>query len=334
MNEILLPFRQKTMLLRMGLCALVFIGMAVPFKVMVLIEGLTEVRPVNAVPVVVGLLFGPAGAWGCAFGNLVADLFGTFSKASILGFFGNFFAAYLPYKIWHLWKRGEKPNVKSGKNIGIYILLTAISALAVAIFLACGLDVFLGMWIPDIFYIVFFNNLGFPLIIGLSVFIVPTCAEHQVEPFIPGRSAGRLKQEKGGLHLLVAAGRLATVHPGLDCGRLCHVYLCADAGRRRHFLLSLLIFSLYNSGESLLPKKYIRAGLLIAVVLCSSKTCQRAATKGISREVPVLKEYPLLTVSWADYIRENKIQPVMPAPIPPIRWLFLLLSTTSGCYLV
>ena len=78
MNEIILPFKRKELLLKMGLCALIFIGMAVPFKVMVLIEGLTEVRPVNAVPVVVGLLFGPAGAWGCALGNLVADLFGTF----------------------------------------------------------------------------------------------------------------------------------------------------------------------------------------------------------------------------------------------------------------
>ena len=90
MNEILAPFRQKQTLAQIGLCALVFIGMAVPFKVMVLIEGFTEVRPVNAVPVVVGLLLGPAGAWGCAIGNLIADLFGTFSKASLLGFIGNF----------------------------------------------------------------------------------------------------------------------------------------------------------------------------------------------------------------------------------------------------
>ena len=61
MNEILAPFRQKQTLAQIGLCALVFIGMAVPFKVMVLIEGFTEVRPVNAVPVVVGLLLGLLG---------------------------------------------------------------------------------------------------------------------------------------------------------------------------------------------------------------------------------------------------------------------------------
>ena len=141
MREILYPFKQKQTLLQIGLCTVIFVGMAVPFKVMVLVEGLTEVRPVNAVPVVVGLLMGPAGAWGCALGNLIADLFGTFSKASFLGFWANFIAAYLPYKLWHTLKKGEKPNVKSGLNIFIYLGISALSSLTVAIFLACGLDV-------------------------------------------------------------------------------------------------------------------------------------------------------------------------------------------------
>lgn len=117
MIRVMRSLRQKETLLQIGLCALVFVGMAVPFKVMVLVEGFTEVRPVNAVPVVVGLLLGPAGAWGCAIGNLIADLFGTFSKASFLGFWGNFLAAYLPYQIWHTLKPGERPNVKPSLNL-------------------------------------------------------------------------------------------------------------------------------------------------------------------------------------------------------------------------
>jgi energy-coupling factor transport system substrate-specific component len=185
MHEIFLPFRQKQTLLQVGLCALVFIGMAVPFKVMVLVEGFTEVRPVNAVPVVAGLLLGPAGAWGCAIGNLVADLFGTFSSASVLGFLGNFIAAYLPYKLWHTWKKGEKPNVKSGQNLGIYLAIAAISSLTVAVFIACGLDVWQNFWLPEIFYIILYNNFGFPLILGLPVLIVLTCDDHRIEPYLP-----------------------------------------------------------------------------------------------------------------------------------------------------
>ncbi len=185
MNEILSVFKSKQKLLHIGICTLIFIGMAVPFKVMVLIEGFTEVRPVNAVPVVAGLIFGPAGAWGCAIGNLIADLFGTFSKASVLGFVGNFIAAYLPYKLWHLTGREEKPNVKSHKNIVKYILISTIAALATAILIACGLDVLFGMWMPRIFWIIFLNDMGFPILLGLPVFIVLTSADSKIEITMP-----------------------------------------------------------------------------------------------------------------------------------------------------
>lgn len=172
----------------MGLCALVFIGMAVPFKVMVLIKGLTEVRPVNAVPVVVGLLLGPAGAWGCGIGNLIADLFGTFSEASILGFIGNFLAAYLPYKLWHIVGKTETPNVKSNKNIVKYILITAVSAITTAILIACGLDVLFGIWMPQIFRIILLNDLGFPIIFGLPILIVLTSEGNKLNITLPENS--------------------------------------------------------------------------------------------------------------------------------------------------
>lgn len=187
MQEILAPFREKKTLLQMGICAFVFIGMAVPFKVMVLIEGLTEVRPVNAVPVVAGLLFGPAGAWGCAVGNLIADLFGTFSEGSVLGFIGNFIAAYLPYKIWHILKKGEAPNARSLKNIWIYVFISAIGALATAILIACGLDVFFGFWSPQLFTIICLNDFLFPLFLGLPVLIVLTCEDNKVPAYMPQR---------------------------------------------------------------------------------------------------------------------------------------------------
>jgi len=185
MNEIFSPFMSKRKLLHIGICALVFIGMAIPFKVMVLIEGFTEVRPVNAVPVVVGLLFGPAGAWGCAIGNLIADLFGTFSKASVLGFVGNFIAALLPYKLWHLTSRGEKPNAKNHKNIIKYVFNATISALATAILISCGLDILFGMWMPQIFWMILINDIGFPILLGLPVFIVLTSEDNKVEITMP-----------------------------------------------------------------------------------------------------------------------------------------------------
>jgi energy-coupling factor transport system substrate-specific component len=189
MSEIFSPFKSKQKLIEIGICVLIFIGMAVPFKVMVLIKGFTEVRPVNIMPVVAGLLLGPAGAWGCAIGNLIADLFGTFSKASILGFIGNFFAAYLPYKLWHIKGRRETPNVKSNKNLLKYCLVSLGSAITTALFIACGLDILFNMWIPQVFWIVFLNDLGFPLVLGLPVLIVLTSEDSNLQITLPEKES-------------------------------------------------------------------------------------------------------------------------------------------------
>ena len=165
---------------------------------MVLIPNLTEVRPVNAIPVVAGLLLGPAGAWGCAVGNLVADLFGTFSIASVLGFLGNFAASYLPYKIWYMRGKGEAPNVKTTKNIGKFILIAALSSLCVATILSLGLDALNIVWGESIFIIVFLNDLGFSLFLGLPVFIVLTSDQINLRVVMPksfsqGKNSQKIK---------------------------------------------------------------------------------------------------------------------------------------------
>ena len=123
-----------------------FLVLGISFKVMVLVEGLTEVRPVNAIPPVAGLLCGPAGALACGIGNLIADLAGTFSSGSVLGFIGNFMAAWLPYRLWHLLS-GELPNLHSGKNILRYCLICLLGAMTVAWILSFGLYLLQGTWI-------------------------------------------------------------------------------------------------------------------------------------------------------------------------------------------
>lgn len=236
MQEILSPFRQKKTLLQMGICTLVFIGMGVPFKVMVLIEGLTEVRPVNAVPVVAGLLFGPAGAWGCAVGNLIADLFGTFSKGSVLGFIGNFIAAYLPYKIWHILKKGEAPNAGSLKNIWIYVFISAVGALAAAILIACGLDVIFGFWSPRLFTIICLNDFLFPLVLGLPVLIVLTCEDNKVPAYMPQKqtSAPVLRNVSLALSVILAIAISVMVYLGFVMSGSLLMIVCGAV-----FLLSI-----------------------------------------------------------------------------------------------
>jgi energy-coupling factor transport system substrate-specific component len=53
-----------------------------------------------AVPLVFGLLFGPAGAWGSGLGNVIGDFFGgTLGIGTLFGFVGNFLFALTPYKL-------------------------------------------------------------------------------------------------------------------------------------------------------------------------------------------------------------------------------------------
>ena len=167
------------------ICTAVFAVLGAAFKVMVLVEGFTEVRPVNAVPMLAGLSFGFIGALGCGIGNIIADIFGTFNLTSILGLFANFVAAYLPFKLWHLLKK-EEPNVHTWKNIGIYVYLSALSALTASCMLGFGLYYFFGPWIETIYTYVLFNNFGFSVALGLPLFIVLTsdsvnliCAENE-----------------------------------------------------------------------------------------------------------------------------------------------------------
>lgn len=157
-----------------------FLILGISFKVMVLVEGLTEVRPVNAIPPVAGLLCGPVGAMACGIGNLIADMAGTFSDSSVLGFIGNFMAAWIPYKLWHLFSK-EQPNLHSGKNIFQYCLVCFLGAMTVAWILSFGLYLLQGIWIRQIYTYVFFNNIGFSIGLGMPVLIMLTSDSVGVE---------------------------------------------------------------------------------------------------------------------------------------------------------
>jgi energy-coupling factor transport system substrate-specific component len=174
-----------------------FFVLGASFKVMVLVEGLTEVRPVNAIPPVAGLMFGPIGGIACAIGNLAADLFGGFGWTSVLGVIANFIAAFLPYRLWHLFSI-EPPNMRSHKNILLYLFVCLISAFTVAWFLSFGLYTFFGMWVEVIYTYVFFNNFGFSILFGLPLLIVATSDSASVRCAKPEKQYvfGRLNLKK------------------------------------------------------------------------------------------------------------------------------------------
>jgi energy-coupling factor transport system substrate-specific component len=142
----------------------------------VLIPGITEFRPASALPVVMGLLFGPAGAWGSAIGNLIGDFFGSLGIGSLFGFVGNFMFAYVPYKLWiNFGKSSEgigEPDLKSGKKILAYVVVSILGAAACALPIAWGLDL-LGM-VPfaALGSIITLNNSIPSILLGIPIMLI------------------------------------------------------------------------------------------------------------------------------------------------------------------
>lgn len=145
MRELFTMWRHTKMVVLVALTAAVYAAILIPLKGIPLIPGITEVRPANVVPVVFSLLFGPAAAWGSAFGNLIGDFFGTLGLGSLFGFIGNFFFGLVPYKLWG--KMGplssKQPlEVRSGRQVLEYLLTALLASAVCAAFISWGVDLF------------------------------------------------------------------------------------------------------------------------------------------------------------------------------------------------
>jgi energy-coupling factor transport system substrate-specific component len=161
MREVFRMWRYSTMVVLSVLTAGIFAAILIPFKGVPLIPGLTELRPANVIPVIFGLLFGPAGAWGAAFGNLIGDFFGTLGVGSFFGFWGNFLAAYLPYKIW-----GGRPLDRLREHLPRFIAAVLLGAWGCALMVGYGVQAFKLLPFAIIAIAVFINNALITLILG------------------------------------------------------------------------------------------------------------------------------------------------------------------------
>jgi energy-coupling factor transport system substrate-specific component len=139
MKEVFTMWRHTQLVVLVALSAAIYAAVLIPFQGFTIVPGYISLRPANVFPVVFGLLFGPAGAWGAAVGNLIGDFFGTLSLGSVAGFVGNFFLAYLPYKMWGAYFRSDEnieTNVNSGKKLGVYIAVVVVASVACAVIIS------------------------------------------------------------------------------------------------------------------------------------------------------------------------------------------------------
>ena len=176
MRDLLEVWRNTRMVVLVALTAGLYAAFLIPFKPIPLIPGITEVRPANVVPIVCALLFGPAAAWGSAFGNLIGDFFGTLGPGSLFGFVGNFLYAYVPYRVWGAHRaasKGTQQGLMTGRGLVEYVLVTALASLVCAVIIGWGCELFAlapGFLVANIIAL---NNflvaavLGPPLVLAL-----------------------------------------------------------------------------------------------------------------------------------------------------------------------
>lgn len=151
MRELLTMWRDTRMIMLVAVTAAVYAALLIPFAGFVIIPGITSVRPGNVIPVIFGLMFGPAAAWGSAIGNLIGDVFGgTLGPGSLFGFVGNFFFGFISYKLWGALgplSSGVEPDFRenAGGQVAEFVAVAIVASALCAAIIAWGLEV-LGLF--------------------------------------------------------------------------------------------------------------------------------------------------------------------------------------------
>jgi len=174
MREVFTQWKYTKMVVLTALTAAVYAAVMIPFKIATIVPGFTEIRPAVAIPIVFGLFFGPAGAWGAAMGNIIGDIFGgMLTIISVFGFVGNFFLGFIGYKLREKWgwlSAGEGMEIRSITKYMQFFFIVLVSSAACATIIAWGMDGFKIFPFAVFVSIVFLNNLVMPAVIGPFLF--------------------------------------------------------------------------------------------------------------------------------------------------------------------
>jgi len=165
MRDAVTMWRNTRLVVLAAMSASLYAALLIPFKVLPLIPGVTELRPANAVPVVCSFLFGPAGAWGAAIGNLIGDFFGGIGPGDLFGFAGNFLYGFLPYSAWRALST-EDPLPRSLSQWVAFIAVVALAAAACALIVGWGLNALGFVPFAVLANIIFFNNFVMAVILS------------------------------------------------------------------------------------------------------------------------------------------------------------------------
>ena len=160
----------------------VYLVIALPFKVLGIIPGFADIRPVTMLMPVYGIFFGIPGCLTNAVGNLIGDLASDSLRwSSIAGFVGNFVYPYLMYLFWT--KLRKKPfNLRTARVVALFMVTVVVCACVQSLIISPAV-----LWYyPDVDVLLFAmivigNGTFFP--IGFAIpFIIMLQEEFEFRP--------------------------------------------------------------------------------------------------------------------------------------------------------
>ena len=154
--------------------AAVFFALSVPFRRLFQVVEVTEVRPAAALNPTLGLLFGLPGAFGCAIGNLAADLLSGYSPLMCgLGFLVQIAYGLIPRLIWN--KSGGEVRLNSALNITRYMIISLINTAVTSVLLGVVMQVTgVGAIFSTTTIMMFLNNFNFCVALGIPIILCYT----------------------------------------------------------------------------------------------------------------------------------------------------------------
>lgn len=156
-----------------ALLVAVYLIIAIPFKVMSVIPGFTDIRPVMLLKPVFGIFFGIPGCLAFAVGNLIGDIMsGSLRWSSAAGFIANFLGPFVFYLFYM--KIFKKPfYLRTIKDIIRQLTVIIISAVIEAVIISPAVK----LLYPEIdmlllFVTILLNGTVFPFMLGIPLMIL------------------------------------------------------------------------------------------------------------------------------------------------------------------
>jgi energy-coupling factor transport system substrate-specific component len=169
MHELLRVWTERKGLILIAASALIYAFVLIPFNQLQWNIGGIAIRPAAALPVVLGIIWGPAAAWGLGIGNIAGDLFGSWSPLSIFGFLINVLYPYLSYLLWHRMTKGHEIRADPF-SISRYLAVTFFVTLVCTVLLALAGTIFFARPFESRFISYFGNNIIWAMTLGTVIF--------------------------------------------------------------------------------------------------------------------------------------------------------------------